>query len=300
MRVINFDFTDGLLSQKNPLVIYVFADTHFGFIGADLDKLAHHIEMCREENAYWLHLGDWCDAIGPWDRRFDIHAHPDPVEYQYQIAQQYFEPIAKKGIAVLQGNHDNTIRTRVGDKVGTLAHNLGVPYLGYSGFIGVRAWSRWRDLKIRKNASYSFTIFLHHGRGGGFLLGAKAINMQRASHSWEADLYLFGHIHTHLAHVDEYLGINRSNHRIGQLFMWRKNRRYYSTPGYYRGLVEGLTKYDHPHTTYVERSGHYPQPTGCLRIEIFPVQKDIATRRPEGSRDSTAKKLEFSVTPLIT
>ena len=300
MRVVNFDHTRDTLSQKNPLVIYAFADTHFGFIGSDTKKLQKHVNQCKKENAYWIHLGDWCEAIGPYDRRFEQSNHSDPIEHQYLQAEKMFSPIADNCIGIIQGNHDNTIRRHVGDKVASLAMRLGnVPYLGYSGFIGVRAWSRKKDIERRTNASYSFTIFMHHGHGMGRLLGAKAINIHRLSHKFEADLYLIGHIHTFTRHVDQYMGINRASSRRGRLYMWKHNRAYASSPGYYGGFVDEVNQYDEPITTYVERAGFYPQPTGCLRISIYPEQKGIASRRPEGGRDSVGKRLVYEIEPQI-
>jgi hypothetical protein len=299
MRVINFDHTRDTLSQQKPIVIYVFSDTHIGHVGADLKKLQHHIQLCKKENAYWIHLGDWCESIGPWDRRFDMTQHRDPIEHQYNYAEKLFRPIMDNGIAILAANHDDTIRRHVGDKVSSLAARLNVPYLGISGFVGVRAWSRKHDIPKRKSASYVFTMFMHHGHGMGRLLGAKSINLQRMSHKFQANLYLIGHIHTHIKHIDEYMGINRASTRAGRLYLWRRNRAYASAPGYYSGFIDELNEYDEPVTTYVERQGYYPQPTGCLRIEIYPKQQSKATRRPEGGRDSVAKILHFNIQLII-
>ena len=257
MRVIKYDWPR-VVRAKEPAIIYVFADTHFGNPGVDYALLERHIQMVKDEGAAWIHLGDWVEGITPRDKRFDIRT-ANPIEEQYQKARDCFEPIASQAICLLSGNHDEYNSKTYGDKVSTLANDLGIPYLGYSGFVHLRLWTHLAKLQESKSPRNSYTLFLHHGHGMGYLLGAKTINLHRLSHKWTADVYLIGHIHTYLTHIDRLQG-------IGTQAKWpiltNRHRYYASAPSYFDSYRESTI------ANYAEMKAMYPQPCGCLRMEI--------------------------------
>jgi hypothetical protein len=196
-----------------------------------------------------VHLGDWVEGITPKDRRFDIRT-ANPVEEQYDLAHDYFLPIADQGIAVLTGNHDEYIAKEYGDRVSRLARDLDVPYLGYSGFV---------VLKLDAGAARrSYIIYLHHGAGGGRKLGAKAIRMQELSAKFVADIYLVGHNHTYQSHVDRIVAVKSSGLRYPKIT--DGNRYYVAAPAYFDSYVPNNG------TNYAERGQLYPQPTGKVRL----------------------------------
>lgn len=251
MRVIKYVWPR-MVTKEDPAVIYVFADTHFGNPGIKYDLLQKHVAQCREENAAWVHLGDWVEGITPKDKRFDIRDCDDPVEDQYNLAYDTFVPIADQCIGVLAGNHDEYIAKTYGNRLKTLAKWLDVPYIGYAGFVNLQLESF--------GARKSYTLFLHHGHGGGFLLGAKAINLQRLSSKFIADVYLVGHLHTYIQHIDKIIGIKSSGLRHPKFV--EANRYYAMAPSYFDPYVPDNG------TNYAEQRALYPQPNGCLRIEI--------------------------------
>ena len=248
-----------VVRTKEPVIIYVFADTHFGNPGVNKELLKRHIQMVKDEGAGWIHLGDWVESIGPKDRRFDIRT-ATPIIEQYQEAFEYFEPIASQNICVLSGNHDETNSKNYGDEVSRLARDLGMPYLGYSGFVHLKLYTKPPSLEQRYNPTKTYTLFLHHGHGMGFLVGAKTINMQRLSHKWNADVYLIGHIHTYLSHIDRVQSIR--THGMKWPTLINKHRYYASAPSYFDSYRESII------ANYAEMKAMYPQPCGCLRMEI--------------------------------
>lgn len=276
MRVINKDH-NRLLTVNDPLVIYVFADTHIGSSGFNQELLEHHIEMCRTENAYWVHLGDWVEAIGPLDKRFDIRDTENPIVDQYREAFYLFEPIKDNCIAVLSGNHDEVISHRTGDFILDLSDRLKVPYLGYGGFVKLRAWHSKELFERRRQAQHQITLFLHHGHGMGALLGAKAINLQRLSHKYRADVYIIGHIHTYLAHTDSILTLKHT-YNTQRTKIAEEYRHYASCPSYCNGYKSEVSN-------YAERKALYPQPNGCLRVSI--------------SRSLTEISPHIEITPIL-
>ena len=252
MRVIKHQPQE-IISAERPYIAYFFADTHFGNHGFRDGLLKKHIQMCKDHNAGWFHLGDWCEYITPNDKRYTA-AEPAPnVEEQKQMAKDYFEPIKEQGIAVLSGNHENSIARFYGDPMTDIANTLGVPYLGYSGFVHLM-------LKTSSTQQKAFTIFLHHGHGGGMLYGGKLNNLHRLSHKFEADVYGIGHVHTWSNPIDEVIGIKTSGLRHPKFL--KKRRQYFSCPSYFDPYVQDNG------SNYAQRAALYPQPCGCVRMTI--------------------------------
>lgn len=263
MRVIKYDWPK-IISPNKPAVFYIFGDTHFGIPDMNMKLLKKHIEMCRREKAGWFHLGDWCDFISPNDRRYSIDNPQPSITEQIEQAIDAFWPIKDQCVAVLSGNHEEAIEKNYGSVMSGrtgIAGVLGVPYLGYSGFVGLRLYDSKQYLEDKRTPSKSYTLFLHHGHGMGALLGAKTINLHRMGHKFDADIYFIGHIHTYLQHMDLRKGIKTQSLRQPTL---TERRRYYaSTPSYFDPYVENEK------SNYAERKALYPQPMGCLRMEIW-------------------------------
>lgn len=239
--------------KNKPAVFYFFADTHFGNPGVCWDLLQQHIKNCKREKAGWFHMGDWCEFITPNDRRFSI-AHPPPSTIeQIEMAIDTFKPIKKQCVAVIAGNHESTISRYYGDVMMPIVEALNAPYLGYSGFVSLRFHATSTNKK-------TYNLFLHHGHGMGALLGAKAINLHRMSHKFEADIYAIGHIHTWQHPIDEIIGVRSSAARFPKMI--KKRRYYFSCPSYFDPYIESEK------SNYVEQSAMYPQPNGCVRMEI--------------------------------
>ena len=252
MRVIRHDH-EKVISRDHPYIAYFFADTHFGNHGLRKKLLASHIEMVRREGADWFHLGDWCEYITPNDKRYTATNPAPDVETQKQMAIDFFDPIKEQGVALLAGNHENSIARFYGDPMTPISNTLGVPYLGYSGFVHLK-------LRSSKTQQKGYTIFLHHGHGGGMLYGGKLNNLHRLSHKFEADIYGVGHVHTWSNPIDEVIGIKTSGLRRPKFL--KKRRQYFSCPSYFDPYVQDNG------SNYAQRAALYPQPCGCVRMII--------------------------------
>jgi predicted phosphodiesterase len=253
MRAINYRYPHKI-SKSKPAIIYVFADTHFPF--ADMDKLKKHIKMCKKEKAGWFHLGDWCEFISPKDRRFDINKKAPAITEQIDMAVDTFEPIKEQGIAVLSGNHEDSIERNYGSVMkgrGGIATLLGVPYLGDMGFVTVK-------LHRTDTNYFTKTLFMWHGHGGGELLGSKVIKMDRLSHKFDADIHILGHMHTYIPAIPRIIKgvVTYKRHPI------ITDRIVYSfaVPGYADSYRDSSTP------NYVTARAYYPQVIGCVRMEI--------------------------------
>jgi hypothetical protein len=252
MRVIKYEHECNITTEE-PFICYFFADTHFGNPGVQWKLLDRHIAQCKRERARWFHLGDWCEFISPNDRRFSI-AEPAPtVVEQIAAAIDVFKPIKDQCLGVLAGNHESTISKYYGDVMHQITDALNIPYLGYSGFVSLQ-------FKKSQTQKKGYILFLHHGHGMGALLGAKAINLHRLSHKFEADIYGIGHIHTWSNPIDDLIAVKSSGLR--HPMMTKKRRYYFSCPSYFDPYVPNNG------SNYAEQKALYPQPCGCVRMEI--------------------------------
>ena len=225
------------ISGEEQETIYVISDTHIGHRNSNLKLLRKHIDLIKETQAPWLHLGDWVDAISPDDRRFSIEDHRDSVVASYDISEDMFKPIMQQNIAILRGNHGSKWSKREGDELRRMAKRHNIQYLGYCGFVTVKLKGK------------SYKIWLHHGAGGGRKRGAKTIRLNDWSQFVEADLYLQGHTHTYVAFPDTKLTTSK-----------KRLRWYANAPGY----IDSYTGHDN----YVEEFGLPPQPPGMMKITL--------------------------------
>ena len=222
--------------------LYVMGDTHIGHPNTDMKLLQRHIDMIRKTRIPWVHVGDWVDAIGSDDRRFNIEDHRMSVVESYLDMEELFNPIIPSCVAVLRGNHGSKWSKTEGDMLKIIASRWGVPYLGYQGFVIFNGTK----------------IFMHHGAGGGRKRGAKTIRLNDWAQFIEADVYLQGHTHTYVQFTDEKITHARP-----------KIRHYANTPGYissYRGK-DG----------YVEELGLPPQQAGMLKVSFDPISIELVT-----------------------
>jgi hypothetical protein len=181
---------------------------------------------------------------------------PPSITEQIDEAVDTFWPIRKQGIAVLSGNHEDTIERTYGSVMkgrGGIATLLGVPYLGDMGFVTCRFH--------RTDTNYfTKTMFMWHGHGGGELLGSKVIKMDRLSHKFDADIHMLGHMHTYIPAIPRIIKgvVTYKRHPI------ITDRIVYSfaVPGY----ADSYRESDTPN--YVTARAYYPQIIGCVRMEI--------------------------------
>jgi hypothetical protein len=246
---------------------------HLGNDATDEKALAETVqEIADDPLSRWVGMGDYCEWINRSDPRFSPESMPKWLNpYQLDLAAQQrdrflelVEPIASKCIALVRGNHEDTIARKTERAVFSelvsgvkrLAGHDRKLSLGYCGYIRLRL--------LRGGVqSWALDIFCHHGWGGGRLAGAKALKLERALARYTADLVMIGHWHTRQTVPGSTIGLNRPGTRI------RHAER--------RGLVTGhwLRGYTQDTETYVERAGFPPSPVGCPVVELRPGDKSI-------------------------
>lgn len=253
MRVIRKSLR-GSFSRSEPLRIAFLGDLHVGSKNADLDRFLQAVDTVKEYDAYWIGMGDWADAIvpSPSERRFDMDVVDERFlkpEYQYRWVEEALKPIARKGLVILTGNHDEVLRKRhYHDWVDDLAYRLKVPYGTYSSFL--RLVLRKTGTSVRK-----LDFYIHHGHFSGSTAGGGLNKLLKMSSIMEADIYAMGHIHRKMFTTDSILYVNDA------LEIVERKRYYVATGGFLKG-------YHTPKGSYVERKMLAPLELGAIMLEI--------------------------------
>jgi predicted phosphodiesterase len=199
--------TDGLFSThainieakiNEPFSIIPFGDIHRespNFADAEWEKFLAYAK--KKKNAYFFGMGDYTDGCSTSERQTLMNGNlhdttKDTMKNVYKgvTASLANELSFMRGriIGMLGGNHfyqmDNGGNT---DHI--LAHALNARYLGVCGFVLVNISTPLSGKTI------SFSIFAHHGKGGGKTIGAVLNSVDDMQRVADADLYLMGHTH---------------------------------------------------------------------------------------------------------
>lgn len=286
-------------SWKDPIHVHVFSDIHRAAEGCDARKLRSDIASLKArveagECHRWLGGGDWSNAIGPKDKRFDVSAvgkefqssaGDDLFGTEVRKLAEEFAPIREWGIGVAEGNHESTI-ARGGDFNPTIAvaSRLNLPYLGYSALIRFRLSSN-----DDKDHTASVLFYWHHGYGAGRAKGSKMNMLYRLHEIIDADVYGCGHTHETM----DFPAVKLSATRRGALRLQKRDVLYFNSGTYLKTFptdVKPQTKqaFDEKRSLrpdYGERAGYAPTPIGHSGFVI---------RREHGDNWSTRlEKVQF-------
>jgi hypothetical protein len=169
--------------------LYPLGDWHFGSAQCDSGFIRQVIEEIKQNpRAWWVGMGDLMEnaIVGSMS---DVYTQIIPPKDQMDIICEMLEPIKKKGLFLIAGNHERrTVRQTGIIPEQYISVKLGVPYLGFSCAV-LFQMSRCKD-------PYTFTCYFHHNYGGGWLPGSKinkADSLRKIMPT--ADAIFSGHFH---------------------------------------------------------------------------------------------------------
>jgi hypothetical protein len=281
-------------SRSAEFRLYPLADPHLGARACDEPRLDRALdEIDADPNGLWLGLGDYCEFINIHDPRWSLESiprwlcdrwHDNPKvgiatlqrdELARRIKSR--KTLSRKLLAWVQGNHEEAIirHAEVDSYIGLLEQirpdaerKLAV---GTSGLLVLR-FTRMtgKDEAPSSGNTWTLTIYLHHGFGGGDLMGGTALKLEREMARFAADLYLMGHVHKVQAltlsrpiTLDKELRLVQPPDALGA---------YCGT--YLRGRVSGAD-------TYGEAKGYRPSPASTdvvVRIRPDKGEYELVTR----------------------
>ncbi len=184
---INELITVNLKPVDNRIEIVPLGDTHYGnpcFSEESEKKLDGYIDyVTNTPGVYTILMGDMIESA---NERASFKLKVSPQE-QYEWILKKFEPHvkAKKIIGILSGNHENWIFADKGfDIVKTMSLAMNVPYLGDSGYLG---------LKVGKQF---YTVYAIHPRSGNTQKSSKIRLLEELGSIHDVDIILCGHMHS--------------------------------------------------------------------------------------------------------
>jgi hypothetical protein len=193
------DYRIEIKSSKDIVRIKPLFDIHAGHRHVDYKKFEHICkEIKNDPNYYAIGGGDYGEFINRKDRRHQESmvanfclGVDDVAKKQQEYLLDHLEPIKDKFIALLRGNHENTIQKHYGYDIMsriTAGLNAYERYLGFGGFVRLKFF-------LYGKLTSTFVFYLHHGFGGGRLAGGHALTLQRQFLWNDADVILLGHRH---------------------------------------------------------------------------------------------------------
>lgn len=237
--------------------IHVLSDLHYGHKACDARQLS--LDLANLNGDYILGLGDWLDSIVTSDlKRYqkssDATKGDAILDEQVDNLTALFLPHKDRILGIAEGNHEAHILRLCGtNPAKRIAANLGARFLGYSGLLALR-------LRGDHGGGRTVVIRYHHGFGGGSRTqGADLTKFSRDMKYFEADCYLYGHVHKKQADRIPRLGI------CGNKLIAKP--RLLGIAGTYL-----KTYTDHEASTYSERAGYPPTEIGHITLNIRPVR----------------------------
>ena len=169
-------------------------DTHLYNSACD-EKALRKVITEQEENTWYILGGDITDSVIVSDlkryrKSIDGTKGDAIIDEQVKKAIEIFTPVKERILGIARGNHEDSILKHCGtDITQRMCDALGTLNLGYSGLF---------RLQLSQNGNRGRTIVIryHHGWGGGSRTqGADLSKYSRDVAYWDADLFLYGHVH---------------------------------------------------------------------------------------------------------
>jgi hypothetical protein len=234
------------------------ADVHIGARACDLSAFKDYMED-SDDNTYFIGIGDLYDAIVVQDFRYqkssDRTKGDAVIDEQVEEGVEILEPYKDKILGLGLGNHERTVIKRCGtNMIDSTCKVLGIPSIGYSGLF---------RLMFSENGARTRTVIIryHHGWGGGSrTIGADLTKFSRDVAYWDADIFLYGHVHRKQSDEIPRLGL--------------RGEKLYAKPKVIAICGTFLRTYmDTNDATYSEVCGYPPTAIGGITLSLKPDGK---------------------------
>ncbi len=262
--------------RADVVKLYPISDTHLCSPEADAAEVARTVELIRSDpNAYWGHGGDITDCILPGDPRWNLRAIDlrqlprddkgrmmvgDLANWQVDVADKMFWPIAHKCLWLQEGNHEQAMyrhyHTHLVYQLIKRWKERGVvvPYGGQTAFVRL-------DF-IAGHETCTKYVFTEHGATGGGTDGNGLNNFKQRLGSMDADIYFKGHVHKRLIWHAESLawGARKITHRQRVMAL---------TGAYLKSYGDSGTP------AYGERAAYAPTTVGGVVVLVKPSSGQV-------------------------
>lgn len=274
-------------SRSDDFTLYPLFDIHLGAAACDEALLVKTVEEVRANpRAYVILGGDNLNSITRDDPRANEYERADWLIGEEDTAGlerdqlvKLLYPIADRILAVLEGNHEAAVLrhdkrniywelvAKLADAAGRKPEDIG---LGYEGFIRLRFLRTGTSSKV-------LTIYAHHGWGGGRKAGGKVNKLDDFMGSYDADLYLMGHVHDIAHHVRTTVSPGNGKRRDYEL-----RERHGLICGTLLRPYVSRARNGMPRNSYGQVKGYAPSPVGYPVIRVKPWHSSMEIVIPGG------------------
>lgn len=247
------------IGVDNPVIFVPISDIHIGHVDHDKKLFADTVKWIKENNAYTVILGDSIDGISQKDRRYEndsiadeFKPYLDNLHYkQTESVVKGLMPIKDNVIAVMGGNHEQTVKKNFGfDATSVIAQQLEKPILTDPGYVILRF--------IDGKASKLYTIFCSHGDWmGGRKRGSKINNMEDKMGDFDFDAILAGHTHDLWSSTRKKISISSKG------LIEERRITFINTGSFMRTYTNAN------HDTWASRKVFSPQRSGVARMDFY-------------------------------
>ena len=215
-------------SRTDEFRIWNLSDLHIGARGCAENDLRRDVAaIAADPFSFWFGGGDYGDFIGHRDKRFDPNEMAEWLKVKdladlgrvtMARVRDILAPIGPKCLGLLIGNHEVSLENAgAQDSLHHwLCQELNAPFLGYCAFVDL-AFCRTTGaahepvlrtalpprrigaLGVRHSQTETIRFFLHHGAGAVVTPGGKLNRLISAMESFDADVYMLGHVHDQMA-----------------------------------------------------------------------------------------------------
>jgi hypothetical protein len=119
--------------------IVLAGDTHEGSVTYHKKGVDQLVDYLKEPHRFWVHMGDWVEAITTDDKRYAWNKTECPIPIkQAQSAVETFSPVASTCICGLIGNHELKLH-RFGNLVqDIICKELNIQYGSYMAHVDIK------------------------------------------------------------------------------------------------------------------------------------------------------------------
>lgn len=193
-------------------------------------------------------MGDYLECAHKASGTGAVYEQVKSPQEQYESIMELFKPIKKKIIGLHSGNHEWRAYRDTGiDLTKNLARELNTTDLGFACFT---------KLKLGKQ---NYDIYSTHGASGSWTPEGKMRAIRKLSESFDADLYLYGHVHDISIQTEESRKIDDRSRTV------KRRKKYYVNTGHFLNY-EG---------SYAEMKNYKPGKKGVVKIKFYRKKFDI-------------------------
>ena len=235
--------------KGNKLNLMTLGDIHLGAKDCAEDKFYEYVKwISKQKDTKTLLMGDMINCglrnsvgAGSYDDK-------NLVQDQMEEIVEALKPLKGRMVGLHTGNHEQRIFNSTGIDVSKImAKDMGIPYLG---------WSVFNYVKVGDQA---YDIYSTHGASGATQPHTKIRGCIKLSYSFDADIYLMGHVHR----LDFAYGLRTYYDR--KMKCVKEKKKLY-------GLTGHFLKYE---DSYAEVKNLKKETTGALRLKLYKDKWDI-------------------------